>query len=665
MKALYHFTLIITLLEILFAAESSAAKGDDNVISMHYDEVNSIIYFDDSKVTFDGITYQFVDDDSLGIDYTIGSGTIGVPTAVIVHGGHFEAIDYDDTKTTNVVFRDKFSSWWGAQPILPGIDNKGYEVSFKCQGLDVYFGWDKSLSEKRTFPVTLFTSSLFRGKKNLESAVIPGFPYILDQSFENCTNLKEIEILNGCSSIMYKAFYGCKNLEKIIFPESLKSIGMHAFDGCSSLKSIVIPDKCSSIGHGAFQNCKSLENVHFPDSLTELGAWAFNNCENLSSVFIPNKIKEIKEYTFNDCESLSTLSLPNSLEAIGNRAFSCCRMLGTIILPDSLKTIGFEAFWGTAVKEIFIPSKVSNIEEDTFGATRSLSTIVVATKNKTYDSRKKCNAIIEKATNMLVAGCGSTIIPESVESIRKNSFSCITIDRVFIPQNVHLIENLAYRSCEINTIEVSEDNKTFDSRNKCNAIIETNTNKLILGCKNTEMPNSIIEIGQHAFDNVIMYYGSPNSTLVYRDLNIPQGVQCISDYAFYYAWGIGNLIIPSSVSYIGENAFKESVKSAGVITTFIEVPFDITENAFSKYESITLYVPKGTKAKYESTAGWKNFQNIVEMNNENSNLPSITNKSSGTETTRYDLRGHRLTAPQRGVNIVRISDGTVRKDIVK
>lgn len=665
MNAKQILTAFATGLGALFAAESSAAVGDDNVISMHYDEVNNVVYFDDSKVTFDGVTYQFFDDDGLGIDYTIGTGTVGLPTAIIITGGHFEPIAYDDTKATHVVLHDKLSSWWGAQPILPGMDNKSNVVSFLCRGLDVYFSWDKSLHSGRDFPVTDFSSGLFRGNKNIESVVIPGHRFVLESSFEKCTNLKDVEILDGCLDIMYNAFYGCEKLEKIILPASLETIGTHAFDGCSSIKSLWIPDKCFSIGSAAFQGCKSLETIHFPDSLIELGGWAFNNCEKLTAAIIPGKIMAIKGNTFNSCENLSTLSLPSTLEEIGDNAFIFCRKLSHLELPDSLRYIGYGAFWGGRFDDVFIPSKVVSIGEDVFGGNDSLSSIVVADDNETFDSRDNCNAVIEKTTNTLVSGCKNTIIPESVESIRWNSFSCITIDSVFIPKNVHSIVSEAFRACQLNTILVSEENKIFDSRNDCNAIIETATNKLILGGKNTKIPDGIIEIGQHAFHNVILYSGSPNSVIYYRDVTIPQGVERISDFAFYCAFGIGTLSIPSSVFYIGAYAFKESVKYAGIVKSFIQVPFEIPENAFSNYESITLYVPKGTKVNYESTVGWNKFQNIVEMDNTVTDLSAMSDMTSSTPRERYTLSGNRITTQCKGLNIVRMTDGSVRKVMVK
>ena len=124
------------------------------------------------------------------------------------------------------------------------------------------------------------------------------------------------------------------------------------------------------------------------------------------------------------------------------------------------------------------------------------------------------------------------------------------------------------------------------------------------------------------------------------------------------------MIIPHSVTQLGEKAFYECTKLTTVISQ-IKEPFAIgIVFSSSVYDNATLYVPSGTKSKYQATKGWWIFKNIVE--NDLLHIDGGQFVDTGNDIVNvYDLNGHRITSPQRGVNIVRLKDGTVRKVLVK
>ena len=97
----------------------------------------------------------------------------------------------------------------------------------------------------------------------------------------------------------------------------------------------------------------------------------------------------------------------------------------------------------------------------------------------------------------------------------------------------------------LETLIVSEKNTKYDSRNNCNAVIETQTNKLIIGCKNTVIPNTVVEIGRGAF------YGRATSQII-----IPNSVTSIGEGAFENCSGLTSITIPDSVTSIGDTAFR-------------------------------------------------------------------------------------------------------------
>lgn len=146
-------------------------------------------------------------------------------------------------------------------------------------------------------------------------------------------------------------------------------------------------------------------------------------------------------------------------------------------------------------------------------------------------------------------------------------------------------------------------------------------------------------------------------------ITIPNGVTSIGYRAFYECTGMTSVTIGNGVTSIGSSVF-ERCTSLTSVTSLIQEPFEINEYVFSVYSSATLYVPEGTKAKYEATSAWNQFQNIVEINPSGIEAASH-NGGKATVTERYTLDGKRVSAGLRGLNIVRMSDGTVRKELVR
>ncbi len=129
------------------------------------------------------------------------------------------------------------------------------------------------------------------------------------------------------------------------------------------------------------------------------------------------------------------------------------------------------------------------------------------------------------------------------------------------------------------------------------------------------------------------------------------------------------ITIPNSVTSIGEAAFAYCPGLTSVIS-LIEEPFEINENTFYnwvedhfEFTTATLYVPTGTKSKYESTPAWNKFKMIVEQ--EVNAVKSVETDAQAEETERYNVGGQRISSPQKGLNIVKMSDGTTRKVMCK
>lgn len=248
-----------------------------------------------------------------------------------------------------------------------------------------------------------------------------------DFSSDRCpwwNKAKTAVIENGVTRIGSVAFWFCSCLENVAIPDSVTSIGENAFSGCKKLTTIEIPDSVTSIESGAFSR-SGLTSVTIPNSLTKIESAVFSGCDSLTSVTIPNSVTSIANSAFGGCDSLTGVTIPNSVTSIAQLAFSGC---------DSLTSVT-------------IPASVTSIENSIFSG-KNLTSIVVSPNNPVYDSRNGCNAIIETNSNVLINGCKTTIIPDSVTGIGMFAFAGIDgLTNVTIPDGVESIGLGAFQSC--------------------------------------------------------------------------------------------------------------------------------------------------------------------------------------------------------------------------
>ena len=323
-------------------------------------------------------------------------------------------------------------------------------------------------------------------------------------------------------------------------------IAENAFDACSTLTSITIPNSVKYIGNRAFFGCNELEKTNFIGNIADWcdikfdGVYAnpitvsynfYLNNQQIKDLVIPNTVDSIPAYAFHFCKSFTSITIPNSVTYIGEFAFELC----------------------SNVNSIFIPKSVKSIQQGAFAGGVNLQSIIVEEGNPVYDSRDNCNAIIETESNTLIAGCSITNIPKAVTHIGAYAFSyqylltsikvptgiisigdcayysCGNATSVFIPNSVTSVGRWALFGCySLNRIVVEEGNSVYDSRNNCNAIIETATNSLIVACQNTVIPEGVTNIGEDAFFNCNALINS--NALI--SIVLPNTIESIETFAF-------------------------------------------------------------------------------------------------------------------------------------
>ena len=258
----------------------------------------------------------------------------------------------------------------------------------------------------------------------------------------------------------------------------------------------------------------------------------------------------------------------NNPTSIGNSAplFNNVSTLKRAIIPETITIIGANAFNACGgLTSIDIPSSVTSIGSNAFNACTSLTSID---------------------------------IPNSVTSIGTYAFNyCSNLTSINIPSSVTSIGEGCFTFCEnITNFTVESGNLVYDSRNNCNAIIESSTNTLICGCQNTMIPNNVLSIGSRAF----------NGCTTLTNIDIPNSVISIGDYALCVCSGLTSITIPNSVTSIGDFAFNGCGSLSSITSNATTAP-TITNNTFNMIKSNgTLTVPSGSTG-YNTWMGTGNY----------------------------------------------------------
>ena len=539
-----------------------------------------------------------------------------------------------------------------------------------------------------TYSVTSIGNRAFHGCSGLTSVTIPNFvTSIGEYAFYYCSGLTSVTIPNSVTSIGYNAFADCSGLTSVTIPNSVTSIGSSAFSCCSGLTSVTV-DKNNGT-YDSRDNCNAIietstnklivgcNNTIIPNSVTAISEYAFFRCSGLTSVTIPNSVTSIGDGAFCDCTGLTFVSIPNSVTSIGYNTFYYCSGLTSVTIPNSITSIGDRAFEGcSGLTSVTIGNSVTTIGEFAFYGCSKITSVTIPNSVTSIGNYAFYNC----------SGLSSVTIPNSVTSIGYGAFAnCSGLTSVTIGNSVTSISEFAFGGCSgLTSVTVDKNNGTYDSRYNCNAIIHTSTNKLIVGCNNTIIPNSVTSIGDNAFlvCSGLTSVTIPNSVTSIgkyafyncsglTSVTIGNSVTSIGKYAFAGCWGLTSVTIGNSVTSIGDYAFTDcsgltsvtignSVTSIGydafrgcsgltkLVSLAVEPPI-CGRGAFEKVDKTTcqLLVPEESINKYKTADQWKEFLYILGYDG----VDDVSVDSQNAVYEVYNLQGVRVGSGMREAEV--------------
>ena len=310
------------------------------------------------------------------------------------------------------------------------------------------------------------------------------------------------------------------------------------------------------------------------------------------------------DYAFEGCGGLTSLKIPSNVTSIGEGAFKKCSGLTSLTLESPIKSIEKSTFEGcTSLTNLAIYSWVSSIGARAFYGCISLTSFTTPYFVTSIGESAFCDC----------TGLTSFTIRDNVVSIGRSAFwNCRKLVNLSIPSTVTFIDDFAFYGCS--------------------------------GLKNV----------QYQISDDIETYLSKNHPYI--------GVECGIEY-YLNKKKITSVVIPSTITELGKYVFQ---RCKDITSVYVNRAVPISAyNAFKDADisNTTLYVPQGTYQDYWLTDVWGDFGNIVEY--DVTGIDKVTDTNDAKEVSRYSVNGQRLSAPTKGLNIVKYSDGSVKKVAVQ
>jgi hypothetical protein len=413
-------------------------------------------------------------------------------------------------------------------------------------------------------------------------------------AFNASTKLTSITIGNSVTSIGDAVFRYCTVLTAITFPNSVISIGSSVFSDCSALTTVTIGNSVTSIGNNTFWLCTNLQTINYNAiNCTSVGPSSSEYSGTFTTLNIGNRVKSIPNNAFFNGSQLISVTIPDSVTSIDAAVFGNCISLTSIyvdsnnavyasengVLFNKSKTLLIRCPIGKTDTNYIIPNSVITIENDAFFNCGSLVSITISdsvTSIGIYAFRD-CRGLISVTIGNSVTSIGNLAFYNctSLQTVNFNAINCTSMP----VQNYYPVFSgcSAFTTLNIGNAVITIPNNAFINTSITSVTIPNNVTSIgasafagCIGLTSITIPDSIVSIGANAFQycsnlqtvnfNAVSCttMGNSNSFVfpsVITTLNIGNNVRNIPSNAFY-GTGITSVIIPDSVTNIGEDAFR-------------------------------------------------------------------------------------------------------------
>ena len=416
------------------------------------------------------------------------------------------------------------------------------------------------------------------------------------------------------------------------------------FDGNNELKDVTIGTGVKLIGESAFRNCGTSDDVtelkvKLGVNVDSLAIRAFQGCTKLQTVSLPSSLKVIEEAAFQST-GLTTLSIPASVKRLGYYAFHACDSLTSVNIEASTEPIEFvtgfyrsfgnnpkTVFYGrnvvrtggyanermfNKVTELTIGDKVTEVPSWMFDGNNELKNVTIGSGVKYIGESAFRNCGTSDDVTELKVEMGA-----NVDSLAANAFyNCKKLQTISLPSSLKVIEEAAFQSTGLTELYIPASVKRlgYYAFHACDALASVN-----------------IEASTEPLEFVTGYYRSFGDAA--KEVFVGRNINRTGDYTNERVFNnMTKLTIGDMVTEIGSNMFNGNNELKAVYVSWTQ-PITINTNVFNNatYQTATLYVPGGTKAKYAAATGWKNFYNVQAW----SVIVKLTASAHGTIKTKY------------------------------
>ena len=553
---------------------------------------------------------------------------------------------------------------------------------------------------------------------NLTSLQLPyNLTIIGNGAFLHCTGLTSLELPSGLTSISAYAFSECSGLTSLKLPSGLTSIGYHAFAYCSGLTSLQFPSNLTSIGMSAFEGCTGLTSLELPSGLTKIEEGTFSGCTNINSIYaympdpslfggdgkdFPTCFNENctlyvpkKSYTayivapgWGDFKTIAKFN-PDLIRDWVTKNVAQAGTLSTVIGEDKenitkLKLTGNlndtdvqyleEMIREAALQELNLKdAQLYTIESLRFRDCKNLTYLVLP------DVLQR----IEKEAFLGCTGLTTISLPAGLEYIYAAFPDCTGLTSIYanMPTPLHDANSfygLDKSNCYLYVPKGSLDAYRQDwewgnflyiaglERNPATGLFSLEIcpqaywNELIdVAMRDKVKSLKISGSGAVDFGFINQYLSGNLQNLDLKDANVTDLPYCGLDRC----QNLTTISLPAGLRSI-DKGFLSNCRNLKTIYAYMPDPNALIyeDNFYYESREWTLYVPKGMKNAYQNSE-WRYCKEIIEM--ETSGIDSVILHPDAKEVSRYSADGQRLAVPVKGLNIVKYSDGSARKVVVK